>query len=674
MARPRLVCLALALLTLLLYLPVRQHGFLLYDDPEYITENPVVRAGLTPGGARWAFTTFHAGNWHPLTWLSHMLDCELFGLDSGAHHLANVLWHVTNALLLFALMLRITGKLWPAALVAALFAWHPLHVQSVAWAAERKDLVSTCFGLFSILAYVKWTSGRGQANGSGETDRKPGRTRFYWLAVLCFALALLAKPMLVTLPFLLLLLDFWPLRRLPGISPAPAHLTTGGSRPAQVSVAAALLEKGPFFLLTLLSCVVTYRAQHSGEAVVALAGHPFGARLANAAASYAGYLGKMVWPEDLAIIYPLETFPALPLVVAGGLMLTGFSYLAWRLRTGRPHWLVGWLWYVGMLVPVIGLVQVGGQAMADRYTYLPLVGIFLVFAVEADLLVALGHARLVAAVCVVISLAAAGATRWQLQFWRDSEALFARALAVTRDNAVAHANYGMALEQSGRRELAREHHAAAVRLNPNLAQAHNNLANLLDAPGQRELALEHYREALRLKPRAALTHANLASLLISMGRASEAQPHYAEASRLSPGDARPQYVVAKAYVKAGQPREGIRLLEEALRRDPDHLPSLAGLARLLATAPDPGLRDGARAVQLALRAAELTGREHPIVMDTLAAAYAEGGRFAEAAETMRRALAAAEGGEPSLLEGMRRRMALYEAKQPWREAVESALR
>lgn len=661
MDRPRFVLLALALLTLVLYLPVRQHSFLLYDDPEYITANPVVLAGVSGAGIVWAFTAFHAANWHPLTWLSHMVDCELFGPDSGAHHLVNVLWHVLNTVLVFVLMQRLLGKVRPAALVAALFAWHPLHIQSVAWAAERKDVLSTCFGLLAILAYVRWAA-RGDTSTLACRLQKQG----YWLSLCFFVFSLMSKPMLVTLPFLLLLLDLWPLRRCRGLSlSADAQL--------QIKPRQAVLEKCPFFALTLLSCVITYLAQRSGEAVVALEGHAFGARLANAAASYAGYLWKTIWPQNLAVIYPLEKSPSPVLTAAGVLLVVGLGYLGWRLRRERPHLLVGWLWYVGMLVPVIGLVQVGGQAMADRYTYLPLTGIFLVLAVEAERLAGKWNVRFLAAAAVLVLLALAATTRWQLRYWRDSESLFARALAVTEGNAVAHVNYGMAIEESGRRAEARVQYAAAVRLNPGLAQAHNNLANLLDEPGERETALEHYRTALKLKPQAAQTHANLASLLIAMGRGEEAQQHYAEVQRIAVNDGRPHYTVGKAWLKAGRAAEAIHCLHGAVQRDPEHLPSLAALARVLATGPDPSQRNGRRAVELATRAAELTGGQHPLVMDTLAAAYAEAGQFAAAVETQRRALDLAEGGGPELLEAMRRRLDQYQAGQPWREAVETSV-
>lgn len=663
MDRPRFVLLALALLTLVLYLPVRQHAFVLYDDPEYITENPHVRAGITLAGVQWALTTFHAANWHPLTWLSHMLDCELFGLESGAHHLVNVLWHGLNTVLVFLLMQRLLGKVRPAALVAALFAWHPLHIQSVAWAAERKDVLSTCLGLLALLAYVRWA----------RTQTLPGKSASggLWASVFCFALSLMAKPMLVTLPFLLLLLDFWPLRRLGGSSaPFGGADTTPAS---QVTLARAVREKWPYFALALLSCVVTYLAQRTGEAVIALEGHTFGARLANAAASYAGYLWKMVWPQKLAVIYPLERTPSATFIIIGVLLLAGVTYLGWRLRHRRPHLLTGWLWYVGLLVPVIGLVQVGGQAMADRYTYLPLVGIFLLLAEEAERIAVGTNRRFVTTGIALVLLAIAASTAWQLRFWRDSETLFARALAVTQRNAVAHVNYGMALEQTGRRTEAREHYASAVQINPRLAQAHNNLANLLTAPDERDRALEHYQAALKLRPGAALTHANLASLLISLGRGEEARQHYAEAERLSPRDARPHHAVAKAWLKTGRMPEGIQCLEKAVRRDPAYLPSLVTLTRVLATAPEENVRNGKRALELATRAAELTRGQHPLVMDTLAAAYAEAGQFSAAVETQRRAIELAEGGEPALLEAMRRRLAQYQSSQPLREPPGSGL-
>ena len=348
MSRPRLVALLLALTTLLVYLPVTRNGFLDYDDDDYVTNNQIVQNGLTFNGIQWAFTTFHASNWHPLTWLSHMTDCELFGLNPAAHHFINVLFHAANAALLFALLFRLTGILWPAAFIAALFAWHPLHVESVAWIAERKDVLSTFFALLSLLSYAKFA-------------RENCRCSF-WFALIFFALGLMAKPMLVTLPFIMLLLDFWPIQRF-------NHST----------IQRLIVEKIPFFIITGISSLITFIAQHSGDAIVSFKNVPLPYRLENMFVAYAGYLQKIFWPENLAVVYPLpETISARAVTTAGAVLFI-ISVGAWLWRKRAPYLTAGWLWFLGMLVPVIGLVQVGGAALADRYTYLPATGIFIAF-------------------------------------------------------------------------------------------------------------------------------------------------------------------------------------------------------------------------------------------------------------------------------------------------------
>ncbi|HZL80174.1 MAG TPA: glycosyltransferase family 39 protein, partial [Candidatus Limnocylindrales bacterium] len=356
MSRPRLIALLLAFVTLAAYLPVTQFNFLNYDDDEYVTENQVVQDGLTLAGVKWAFTTGRASNWHPLTWLSHMTDCELFKLNAGAHHFINVIFHAANAALLFVLLLRLTKKNWPSAFVAALFAWHPLHVESVAWIAERKDVLSTFFALLTLLSYAKFVQ---------ENSR-----RHFWSALFYFTLGLMSKPMLVTLPFVLLLLDFWPLQRFP-----LSRLRSASARQAAFRFQ-LLSEKTPFFLLAAASCLITFLVQHSGHAVATLDQVPPGFRLENAAVATVRYLQKIIWPAPLAVFYPLAPIPTATLVLAATALVFIFA-ATWLARNRNPCWLVGWLWFLGTLVPVIGLVQVGGAAMADRYTYIPSIGIFM---------------------------------------------------------------------------------------------------------------------------------------------------------------------------------------------------------------------------------------------------------------------------------------------------------
>jgi protein O-mannosyl-transferase len=647
MARPRFVCLLLALITLLVYWPAGQHDFLVYDDPEYVTENRIVQSGLTVSGLNEAFTTFHASNWHPLTWISHMLDAGLFGPNPGAQHLVNVLFHAVNALLLFLLLFRMTGELWPAGLVAALFAWHPLHVESVAWIAERKDVLSTFFGLLALLAYRSYTT------------YKTYRT--YLLCLTFFALSLLSKPMLVTLPFVMLLLDYWPLRRL-HLTPDTSHLTP------------LLAEKWPFFLLTIGSCIVTFLAQRP-EAMVNFEKLPLSARLANAPVACVNYLLKTFWPADLAVIYPLSRSLPVIQVILSVLLLVAITVGVVAVRRRSPCLLTGWLWFLGMLVPVIGLVQVGGQAMADRYTYLPLVGVFIMISYGAkDLAIRRGWNRRACGAAAAIALGACLVlTSRQLRFWRNSETLFARAVAVTAHNDLALVNLGVALEQAGKMDDAFARYAEALRINPKSAPAHNDLANLLANTGRRDEAAAHYREALILKPQARLIHENFGTLLVETGQFDDAQRHYDEAARLAPDAARPRYLMGKARLRQGQSAEAIAQFRAALRLDPHDVQSLSYLARVLAADEDPRNRNGAEAVALARRVNELTGGDQPFHLDVLAMAYAEQGRFNEAQPTIQKAIELADAaGLKEAVAAMQTRLKLYQSGQPFREKFTSA--
>ncbi len=635
MARPRLICLLLALLTLLLYLPVWQHGFIVYDDSLYVTENRMVQDGLSWAGVKWAFTTLHASNWHPVTWLSHMLDWELFGANAGAHHLVNVLCHVANTVLLFLLLCRMTVSLWASALVAALFAWHPLHVESVAWIAERKDLLCAFFGLLALHGYVLFA--------------RNGDWRAYFYSLLCFALGLMAKPMLVTLPFVFLLLDYWPLKR--------AH-----------HLLRLAMEKWPFFLLTVVSCVITVIAQRE-EAMVDLERQPLSARVANAVVAYATYLTKTVWPSDLAIIYPLDRqIPPWHVALSATVLLV-ISVFAWRWRSSRPYLLTGWLWLLGMLVPVIGLVQVGRQAAADRYTYLPLIGVFIgmsLGATEAAVRLRLNTTMRIA-VAVSILLGCLVATSRQLAYWQDSKALFAHAVAVTQENAVARLNLGVAFEQAGQTNEALAQYRESLRINPGRAQAHNNVANLLAASGKKEEAVTHYREALRLNKKAPLAHLNLGTTLLEMGRFDEAMQHYAAAQSLAPDDPRPAYLMGKASLQQKRSADAVAHFRDALRLA-DDFRTLTWLARVLSSDPDAKVRNGAEAVALAERANELVGGSEAFVLDTLAMAYAEAGQFVEAERTALDAInVATKAGADDDVAAVQKRLELYRSRQPWRE-------
>jgi Flp pilus assembly protein TadD len=605
MSRPRIVCVLLALVTLLVYLPVRHYAFVDYDDPVYVTDNPIVQAGLTWSGFQWAFTTGHASNWHPLTWLSHMVDCQLFGLNAGAHHLVNVFFHAANVVLLFLLLLRMTSALWQSALIAALFAWHPLHVESVAWVAERKDVLSAFFGLLTLMAYVRYaqrgTSGMWQVTRTNSFRSRVTChvSRYYWLALFFFACGLMAKPMLVTLPFVFLLLDYWSLGRVTG----DGWRVTGDKKPVG-KLSTLLLEKWPFFALAAASCVVTFVAQKRGEAVAPLGEYPLSSRIGNAAVAYVKYLFNSVYPVNLAVIYPLPKAIPWEQVVGAMMVLAMISWVTWRARRQRPYLVTGWLWYLGMLVPVVGLVQVGSQAMADRFTYLPLIGVFIgvVFGL-GDLAKKLRLEPMV--MILVAGIVLAGclfATVRQLRYWRDDETLFERALAVTKDNPVAHYTLGNGLLQRGQVEEAMAQFQKALEIKPDYTEAHNNLGCAFLRKGQVNEAMAQFQKALEIQP-----------------RNSEVQNN---------------------------------------------------LAWMLATAPNASLRNGVKAVGLAQRANQLSGGQVPVFIGTLAAAYAEAGRFSEAVTTAQKALQLVEShtNAASVVNALRTQIKCYQAGSPFRDS------
>ena len=668
MSRPRLIGLLLALITLLVYLPASRDGFVNYDDQDYVTENSAVQKGLTWPGIKWAFTTSHASNWHPLTWLSHMADCELFGLNPGAHHLVNVLFHTVNAVLLLLLLFRMTGALWPAAFVAALFAWHPLHVESVAWISERKDVLSTFFALLTLLAYARYaqhvTSDMCQVtrtnSASSPVTRHP--SRFYWLALLFFALGLMSKPMLVTLPFVMLLLDYWPLHR----------LSSGTGRPATALHLA--WEKWPFFLLTIVSCVVTFlvQSQRSGDAVASLELVPLHYRFCNALVSYGLYLLKMVWPVGLAVFYPLPGHLTWILMAAitSAVILVIISSFVWQAGRAHAYLPVGWLWFLGTLVPVIGLVQVGGAALADRYTYIPSIGVFIAVTFGlCDLADRFQFPKKAIATTAVLILATSLIlTENQLRYWHDSETLFAHALAVTKNNHVAHVNLGVALEQKGKLNEALAEYRAAEQLAPELYHIHNNLGNLLDNLGHPNEALIEYRWAVLLNPSLPSLHNGEGMILAELGRFDEGLCQFKEASRLDPTYPWAHLEIGKLRLKQGRDAEAIDELRAALRIDPDNFQILAYTAHVLAADENPQIRDGRTALVLAIKAKLLTGETQPYVLDALGMACAETGDFTNALEETQKAFDLAIAAKMKKLEPLQQRLELYKNHQPWRES------
>jgi Flp pilus assembly protein TadD len=549
---------ALATLTLLVYWPSFHHPFVNYDDPVYAFENPYVRAGLTADGVRWAFTTFEAGNWHPLTWLSLELDATLFGgLTAGAFHRTNVLLHAANAVLLFVVLWRMTGAVWRAAVVAALFALHPLHVESVAWVAERKDVLSTLFWMLALAAYLDYV-------------RRPG-TRRYLLVVLALGLGLLAKPMLVTLPCVLLLLDYWPLRRWRGgPRPVPATAASAGSLPPQTS-RHLLLEKLPLFVPVLASCAVTFLAQSRSGAVVPFEAYPLSIRVGNALLACAGYLGKMLWPLHLAVFYPHpgRSVPVAP-ALAAGLLLAVVTALVLGPGRNRPYLAVGWLWYLGTLVPVIGLVQVGGQALADRYTYVPLIGVFLMLTWgAADLAAAwrLPRRYLIATTAVVLS-ACTALTVIQEGYWESTLRMWEHAVAVTENNVTAHVNLGVCYRERGMMSDAKREFEKAVAINPKLAEPHVDLGNVLARLGLPERAVAEYRQAIDLDPAFAGFHFNLGSVLAGLGRHEEAMAEFRKAIDLDPATAGPHTNLGKVLGDLGRLAEAVAEYRTAIQLDP----------------------------------------------------------------------------------------------------------
>jgi tetratricopeptide (TPR) repeat protein len=552
------VAFVLASAVVAVYWQVGGHGFVNIDDGVYVYENPVVLQGLTLEGISWAFSTFHAANWHPLTWLSHMLDVELFGTSAGGHHLMNLLYHLMNTEFLFFILWRMTGGFWQSAFVAALFGVHPLHVESVAWIAERKDVLSTLFWILTMGAYLRYT-------------RRPGTGRYLLLTVV-FALGLMCKPMLVTLPFVLLLLDWWPLGR---IAPSDSlHLPSWTLyRPV---LSRLVWEKVPLLCLSAISCAITFLAQARGGAVESIKLLPFGVRVANAFASYFVYLGKMLWPTPLGVYYPYpENIHAyLPAwKVAGAILLfCGLSVMALRQRHGRPSLAVGWLWYVGTLIPVIGLVQVGAQAYADRYTYVPLIGIFIGIAWGIPPAVTGRRFRRFALLAFAgVLLVALTLTAWvQTGYWRDSVTLLSRTVTITERNWFALNNLGVSYNSIGQYQQAIGYFLEALRIHPDNAEALNNLGRSCNGLGQYQQAIGYIRKSLQIQPDNAKAWNNLGVSYGELGQHQQAIVCFREALRIQPGNPETWNNLGLACNRIDQHQQAIGYYREALRIRPDH--------------------------------------------------------------------------------------------------------
>lgn len=581
------IALALVGLNVAVYASVWRSDFVRFDDPDYVTQNPEVTAGLAWRGIVWAFTTGHAANWHPLTWLSHMTDVQLFGVNAGPHHLTNLLLHAVNTVLLFTILRQTTSSLWRSAFVAALFAVHPLHVESVAWVSERKDVLSTLFWMLALLSYSAYV--------------RSTNARRYGLVLLFFALGLMAKPMVVTLPFVLLLLDVWPLRRITVWRDGRTLLSPGDNATAMRLVR----EKLPLFVLALASTVVTLIVQRRWGAVGNLRAYPLELRLENTIVNYVAYAGKMVWPVRMSAFYPYRQSVS-GVAVAGALILLIATCIAIvRGARSRPYLLVGWFWYLGTLIPVIGVVQAGLQSIADRYTYIPLVGLFIIVSWGAvDLSERWIPQRIVLpAMAVLILAACAIIARRQVETWRNSLALWQHAVDVTSNNAYAQYNLGVVLVQAGRIDDGIARFREAIQIEPNYADVHIDLANalnergaadealtefatvvrlrptyagarvafgnLLRARGRNGDAIAQYREGVRLDPTLASAHNELGNALTSDGQFADALTEYQEAVRLAPSFAEAHNNVGAGLVRAGKREEAMGEFQEALRLKPD---------------------------------------------------------------------------------------------------------
>jgi tetratricopeptide (TPR) repeat protein len=549
-----LIYFVLAVSAMLVFWQVWNFGFANYDDNDYVSENSRVLNGLTIDGFVWAFTTGHAGNWHPLTWLSLMLDCQFFGAGAGWMHLVNVFFHLANTLLLFAVLKKMTGSLWSSAFVAAAFALHPMHVESVAWIAERKDVLSTFFLLLTLAAFTSYVS-------------HPSVFR-YIAALVMFALGLMAKPMLVTLPFVLLLLDYWPLERF-------------GRR----SVFYLIREKIPFFVLSVISCVITFLVQRRSGAVADIKFISLNSRIANVFLSLAQYIGKLFWPQNLAVFYPFNAAASIPFrhLAACVLLLVVISFFVLRYGRSQKYLPVGWFWFLGTLVPVIGIVQVGSQAYADRYTYVPYIGLFLMIAwLLPQLLSKWPYRKTVSGVLMVMVLTAiAICAHRQVSFWNNSISLFSHAIEVTQNNWLAHNNIGVAYGELDRWQEAIETYKQAIRIRPDYAKAHNNLGIAYGRLDRNTDAIEAYKQAIRIRPDYAEAYYNLGIAYGKLGRWQDAAEAFTQAVKI-----KPDYILAYnnlgvAYNSLGRSDDAIETFRQTIKIKPDYVEGYYNLGRVL---------------------------------------------------------------------------------------------
>ena len=557
-----LVCLILILAVTGLYHQVRSYEFVSFDDGLYVTENYRVQKGLSRDNLIWALTTTHASNWHPLTWISHMLDVQLFGLDAGSHHMTNVYFHILNSLLLFWVLRRMSNNLWQSGFVAAVFAIHPLHVESVAWVSERKDVLSAFFWMLTIGSYARYV-------------RRPDPVN-YLLTLLLFILGLLAKPMVVTLPFVLLLLDYWPLGRI------QLALASGDSlRRSFDRLWHLVLEKIPFFIFTLASCIVTFYVQRSGGAVASLDSYPLAVRISNALVAYVSYIAKMFWPVDLAVFYPYpDSIPAWQVLTAAVVLISVFVIVLKAMK-GRPYLAVGWFWYFGTLIPVIGLVQIGGQAIADRYTYIPLIGLYIMGAWGVpDILCNWRYKKIgLIFASTILIIALMGLTGLQIRYWAGNFTLYDHALKVTSQNHVAHNNLGVTLMEKNKFPAAVKHFSEAIRIKPDQADGYYNIGVVFEKQNNMAKAMEYYAKALKKNSKHIYSHNNFGNALVLKGSYREAIQHYTVALKLAPYDPEVHNNLGVAFMHVSKPDQAVDYFRRALEIKPGYADAAVNLQK-----------------------------------------------------------------------------------------------
>jgi protein O-mannosyl-transferase len=615
------ICLLLGAAVMVTFWPALHCNFVYFDDQDYVVLNKNVQHGLDWPSIKWALTSAHAANWHPLTWVSHILDCQVYGLEPAGHHMTNLLLHMCNSIMLFLLLNGLTGALWRSAFVAAMFALHPLRVESVVWISERKDVLSTFFWMLTVAAYARYAE---------EFKVKGSKFKvFYILGLAFFACALMSKPMVVTLPFVLLLLDYWPLKRWEFGARFPWRL---------------VVEKIPFLLLAAGDSVTTFLIQNHFGVVTTLTRFPLGMRLANVAVSYVKYFSKNFWPAGLAVFYPHQPLGLLEVAWAV-FVLVAISMLAVRYLRTHPYLAVGWFWFLGMLVPAIGLVQVSTQAMADRYSYLPSVGIWIMVAWGVKDLIGINPVPRAAAAGAG-SIAIMACVFWtpvQVSYWRSTRALFMRATRVTDQNYLAYYNLGCYAKDEGDYGQAILYFKKALSAEAddapwaNHARAYNNLGYSYLHQGDISNAVADFERAVELQPQYPEAYFNLGRAFQANNQPDVAADCFQRALAMDPNVAEIHYKLANALLQLGRPAQAIAQFSQALQLNPGMDDAANNLALLLATCPDRSLRDGAKAVALARQASAHSHDQNPVILGTLAAAYAEAGQLSEATATAQRA-------------------------------------